>query len=96
MNQPGARHRVGTVLFFNELEDVLEILTNDQVSPIDSLGPCLFAHLARCMESAHFQVRMGVAVGSDYSACALHIRGMHACLHVCPVLGARKMSVPME
>ena len=47
---------VDAVLFFNELEDVLEILTNDQVQPIDTLGPYLFAHLAKCMGSAHFQV----------------------------------------
>lgn len=45
------------ILFFNELEDVLEILTNDQVQPIDTLGPYLFAHLAKCMGSAHFQVQ---------------------------------------
>lgn len=44
-------------MFFNELEDVLEILTNDQVSPIDTLGPLLFSHLGRCMDSAHFQVQ---------------------------------------
>lgn len=45
------------VLFFNELEDVLEILTNDNASFVEEMGKTLFPHLGKCMGSSHFQVQ---------------------------------------